>query len=96
MEAFFNIARMAEKTGIDLWNYKSPSGKSLKKAFNVLHPYLAKEKIWEGPQIKPFEFGDGYPLLMEAATRFNCKQCMHDVQKLAGEKSKQLRLHLFY
>lgn len=96
MEAFFNIARMAEKTGIDLWNYKSPSGKSLKKAFDVLHPYLAKEKIWEGPQIKPFEFGDGYPLLMEAATRFNCKQCMHDVQKLAGEKSKQLRLHLFY
>ena len=96
MEAFFNIARMAEKTGIDFWNYTSPSGKSLKKAFDVLHPYLTKEKKWEGQQIKDFNYEDGYSLLMEAAARFNCKQCMNDVQRLATEKSEQIRFHLIY
>ena len=34
MDAFFNIAQMAEKAGVDLWKYTSPSGKSLKKAFD--------------------------------------------------------------
>src|SRR5262249_17253441 len=55
MTAFFTIAHMAENAGIDFWNYVSPSGKSLKKAFNELRPYLANEKKWEGQQIKNYD-----------------------------------------
>lgn len=96
MNAFFNIATMAKHTGIDLWNHTTPSGKSLKKAFIALQPYIAKEKEWTGPQIKAFEYEDGYALLMEGAKQYNCKSCEQSVKTIAGEKAKRLRINLIY
>lgn len=96
LHAFFTIAQMAEKTGIDLWSMTTASGKSLKKAFETLRPYLSQEKNWEGPQIKAFEYEDGYPILLEGALRFGCKHCKDDVMRLAGDKSGKLRLTLLY
>ncbi|HEV7783554.1 MAG TPA: alginate lyase family protein [Chitinophagaceae bacterium] len=96
MEAFFNIALMADDAGMDLWNYTSPSGKSLKNAFDVLRPYLIKKKEWQGQQIKDFEYEEGYFLLMEAGRRFNCKSCRDEVRSLAGDKAERLRINLFY
>jgi len=96
MEAFFNIALMAEKAGMDLWNYKSPSGKSLKKGFDALQPYIAGEKKWEGQQIKPFEYDEAFPLLIEGADKFSCRSCRQDVKNLAGDKASRLRLNLLY
>jgi hypothetical protein len=96
MEAFFNIAVMAEKTGFDFWKYISPSGKSLKKGFEALKPYITQEKKWEGQQIKEFEYEGGYPLLMEAAARFKCRDCEQTVKNLAGDKASRLRINLLY
>ncbi|HSN60023.1 MAG TPA: alginate lyase family protein, partial [Ferruginibacter sp.] len=96
MNAFFTVAQMAEKTNVDLWTLTTPSGKSLKKGMDVLRPYIAKEKNWEGPQIKAFDYEDAYPLLMDAALHFNCKQCKDDVIKLAGDRAAGLRLNLLY
>lgn len=94
--AFYNIAAMAEKTGFDLWNYTGPSGASLKKGFNFLHPYLTKEKSWTGHQIKPFEFEEGYPLLLISADKYGCKNCREKVKELAGEEAGKLREILLY
>jgi hypothetical protein len=96
MEAFFNIALMADDAGMDMWNYSSPSGRSLKKAFEVLRPYLAKQKEWQGQQIKDFQYEEGYFLLMEAGRRFNCRPCRDEVSSLAGDKAKRLRINLLY
>lgn len=94
MQAFFHIAQMADKTGINLWAYKSPSGKSLQKCFDVLKPYLAQEKKWEGPQIKNFDFEEGLPLLMTGALKFGCKTCKPSIKNIAAEKAERLRLNL--
>lgn len=96
MEAFFNIANMADKVGIDFWNYTSPSGKSLKKAMAVLKPYLTEEKTWTGEQIKEFDAEEGYPLLLEAAAHYKCKDCVSAVQRIADDKGPRLRLNLIY
>lgn len=96
MNAFFNIATMAKHTGIDLWNHTTASGKSLKKAFVALQPYIAKEKEWTGTQIKPFEYEDGYALLMDGAKQYNCKSCEQSVRTIAGDKAKRLRINLIY
>ncbi len=58
---------MAEHEGIDFWNYVSPSKKSLRKAFDVYYPYIAKEKVWPGPQIKDFDYEEAYPFLIAGA-----------------------------
>jgi len=93
MEAFFNMAKMAERTGDDLWNYTSPSGKSLKKAFEELKPYLGG-KDWHGQQIKEFEWAEGYPILQEGYRHYGCKDCTLLIRNLAGDKAKRLRLKL--
>ncbi|MES2775290.1 MAG: alginate lyase family protein [Bacteroidota bacterium] len=94
MQAFFHVAKMAEKTGINFWTYKSPSGKSLQKGLDVLQPYLAGQKKWAGPQIKDFEFEEGLPLLMTGALKFGCKTCRQSIQNIAADKAGRLRLNL--
>jgi len=96
MEAFFNIALMADDAGIDLWHYTSPSGKSLEKAFTVLRPYLVKEKEWQGQQINEFDYEEGYFLLKEANLHFNCGNCEANIKSLAGDKYFRLRMNLLY
>ena len=94
IQAFFTIANMAEKTGIDLWQYKSPSGKSLKKGFDTFLPFISHESKWEGQQIKPFDFGESVPLLIEGARQFNCQKCMVNIKKIEGAKFERLRIRL--
>lgn len=96
MDAFMLIAHMAEKTGFDFWNLTTPSGKSLKRSFEVLKPYLTKDKEWEGEQIKEFDYEEGYDILMNAAAHFKCKDCEQAVKKLADEKAPRLRINLLY
>ena len=96
MDAFFLVAHMSEKTGFDFWNYTSPSGKSLKRCFEVLKPYLVKEKNWEGQQIKDFDYEEGYDILMNAAEHFKCNDCVEEVKRLADEKAPRLRINLLY
>lgn len=96
MNAFFIIAQQAEKTGFDLWNYVSPSGRSLKRSFEILKPYFTREKEWKGQQIKEFDNEDSYPLLMEGAIHYKCKDCVAAVKKLADEKAPRLKINLLY
>lgn len=95
MEAFFNIAKMAEGIGMNFWDYTSPNGKSLRKAFDVLRLYLLHEKKWEGPQIKPYNEEDSVLLLMEGG-RFGCKTCREGVKQIMGDKAQRLRENLLY
>lgn len=96
MHAFFNIAQMADKAGIDFWKLTTPSGKSLQKAFTVLKPYFTGDKEWQGEQIKPYDFEDSYMLLMEGFNRFKCRDCEQAVQRLADDKAPRLRIKLLY
>ena len=49
LHAFFNLAFLAEKVGIDLWNYESSDGRSIRAALNYLIPEWQYSKIlgWE-------------------------------------------------
>jgi hypothetical protein len=96
MNAFFTIARLSDEAGVDFWNLKTPSGKSLQKGFEALKPFITKEKVWEGSQIKDFEYEDGYTILMDAASHYNCQDCKEDIRRLAGDKSPGLLLNLLY
>lgn len=96
MDAFMLIAHMSEKTGFDFWNLITPSGKSLKKSFEVLKPYITNEKEWKGEQIKEFDYEEGYDILMNAAEHFKCNDCVQEVKKLADEKAPRLRINLLY
>lgn len=47
-----DLARFAN-TGVDIWNYETKDGRSLKKAIDWLLPYALNEKPWPYKQIEP-------------------------------------------
>lgn len=51
LEAFTTLAQIGDKVGVDLWNYSSEDGKSIKLAFSYLYPYLQDKSKWEHQNI---------------------------------------------
>lgn len=52
LRGFFELATLAKKLNIDLWNYETVDGKSMKKAFEWFLPYVTGEKQWDYKQLK--------------------------------------------
>lgn len=94
LEPLFWIAQMGSFLNEDLWNYETPKGKSIKKGFEVLVPYLANEKDWIGQQIKPFEYDEYSSLLAKGYYKYNCSNCLTGVYKNLDKKADQSILHL--
>jgi hypothetical protein len=59
LQAFFNLARLAENVKVDLWHYESPGKKSIRKAFEWMLPFAAGSSTWQHKQIKPMH-ADSY------------------------------------
>ena len=75
LHGWFTVAGLAEKAGIDLWNYKTPLGTNLKTAFDWLLPYAMEEKPWTYQQISKYnKKSEFYPLLLQAAAGFKDEQ----------------------
>jgi len=96
LEAFFTVASMADKLGLDLWHYTGPKGQSLQKGFSFLHPYLTGSRQWAGQQIKDFDFEEGYYILARAGSLYGCTDCSAAIDRIAGDKKQSLRLRLLY
>ena len=96
LEPLFYIANMASTMNENFWNYTSASGRSIKKTFDVMKPYLSKEKEWIGQQIKPFEFEDNAtPLLAQGYYKYSCSDCKLAIRNILGEeKSESTIYHL--
>jgi hypothetical protein len=67
---FFTIARLAEHVKIDLWQYETSDGKTLRKCVDWLVPFLKKEKKWTHKQIKKMEYGETVQILKTAAKSY--------------------------
>ncbi|NRD23040.1 alginate lyase family protein [Winogradskyella litoriviva] len=51
LHGFMELVRIGQKVGIALWNIESEDGRSIKKGYQYMVPYLIKEKEWEHKQI---------------------------------------------
>ncbi len=94
VEPLLLIAQMGKILNIDLFSYTSINGNSIKKAVTAITPYLTKEKLWNGAQIKPFDFDEGIPLLAISASNFSCNNCLASIKKIHPNKTEQLRIFL--
>ena len=51
LRAMTLVAEMGKPLGVDLWNYSTSDGRSLRKAFDYLRPYTLGERKWTYQQI---------------------------------------------
>jgi Alginate lyase len=94
LNAFNVIAELSEQIGVDYFQAKSASGKSLKMAFNALMPYLLQQKQWTYTQIKPFAYTDAFPLMLSAERRYGYKGSMDTLAKILNADLGRLQLKL--
>lgn len=67
LEGWFTVARLAEEAGVDLWNFRTSDGRSLRGALEYLAPFAAGQAVWPHRQITPFDPAALAPLLDQAA-----------------------------
>jgi hypothetical protein len=94
LNAFNVVAELADQIGIEYFNSKTSSGKSLQSAFDSLMPYLLKQKNWTYQQIRPFAYTDAFPLILTAERRYGYKGAMDNLAKILNADLGRLQLKL--
>ena len=91
LSAFTKLAWFGQKVGIDLWNFETADGRSIKKAYEYLIPYISTDKKWEYKQLGNLEeVKAGFVnLLMEAGKTFNEENYVSIAQRHQLSKSGQ-------
>ncbi|HJR84546.1 MAG TPA: alginate lyase family protein [Nitrososphaeraceae archaeon] len=68
--AFFNLAKIGENIGIDLWYYKTSSGSGLQEAVNYILPFAVGNDTWPHKQTKPIDKDDLHDLICQATVQY--------------------------
>jgi hypothetical protein len=67
LTAYLHVAELGGRLGVDLWNYRTPDGRSLRHGVDYLIPFATREKRWPHKQITPFRPSELHPVLRLAA-----------------------------
>jgi hypothetical protein len=67
LRAFFDLAVLAGRVGIDLWTYETADGRSLRRALEFMIPFATGERKWTYEQIGGFRPDVIHGLLRRAA-----------------------------
>jgi hypothetical protein len=68
--AMIRIARLGEPLGIDLWNFQTGDGRSLRKALDFLSAYVDPDKPWPHKQVEAFGRQGIIKSLRQASSRY--------------------------
>ncbi|HZS04357.1 MAG TPA: alginate lyase family protein [Blastocatellia bacterium] len=70
LDGLMLLARLGENVGVDLWNYQTADGRSIRKALDYLTPYALGEEKWPHQQLGEWPPQMLYSLLRRAAIKY--------------------------
>ena len=70
LDGLMQLARLAESVQVDLWNYQTKDGRSIRGALEYLYPYATEGRKWTFQQIGGFETKSFFFLVRRAATHY--------------------------
>ena len=70
LTAFFHLATLGERVGVDLWDYRTTDGRALRGALDFLVPFADGRIRWTYPEIGTFDPGAIHWLLRRAAVEW--------------------------
>ena len=91
LEAFFNLARLGERAGVDLVNYRTGDGRSLRQAVDFLAPFASGEQKWPYEQLSEFHPAQLQQVLRRAAAAWH-EPKYHDLATKVGGSNWRLDL----
>lgn len=88
LRAFFDLAALGDRVGLDLWNYQTADGRSLRKALDYLVPFASGERKWTDAQITPFRPSELHALLRRSAVAWKEPQYRELALRVGGGNSR--------
>jgi hypothetical protein len=82
LTALFQLASLGQNVGVDLWDFETKDGRSLRKALDFLAPYVLGEKKWPYKQIDEFNKVAFARLLITASVKYHASQYEQMAQKI--------------
>jgi hypothetical protein len=98
LTAFFNLARLGERVGVDLWNYRPAEGGGIRAALDFVAPYVDSQKPWPHEQIsKEKRATNELPtLLRRASLAYHDERYEELLRAHAAESLTANRMQLLY
>ncbi len=88
LDAMVKLAELGDAAGVDLWNFQTPDGRSIRKAIEFLYPFTTGEKKWKYEQIEEFLPERLFTSMRKAAGKYTddkFKKMMTTVPKMADD-----------
>jgi len=70
LDGLTQLARLGENVDVDLWNYQTKDGRSIRRALDYLYPFAVGDQKWTYPQLGGFDGSSLFPLLRRAAMHY--------------------------
>ena len=70
LDGLMSLAKLGERLGVDLWNYETADGRSIRKALDFLAPFAVGEKKWAHQQLGDWPPQMLFPLIRRASTHY--------------------------
>lgn len=96
LTGMFHLAAMADRAGIDLWNYRTEDGRSIRAALEWIVAELEREGGWSYPQLGEVRPQIVVPLLRRAAIAYNEPRYEALIKKYADDSFSADRLNLLH
>ena len=90
LDAWFRLANIAEKIGVNFWQYETKDGRSLIKALDYLIPFTLEGKPFDYKQINKYKTQDLYRLLLIAADKFKDDNYKKQAEKIKDSNKNSL------
>jgi hypothetical protein len=81
LDGLMLLARLGENVGVDLWNYETTDGRSIRKALGFLVPFAFGQK-WTYQQLGEWPPQQLFPLIRRAASKYADDEIKSAVEKL--------------
>jgi len=93
LDGLMQLAWLGSQVGVDLWNFRTPDGRSIRVALDFLLPYATGVKKWDFEQIGGFHGDALLPQLERAAVEYRDPKYIAAVHQLgAGRNDLQTLL----
>ncbi|HJR84535.1 MAG TPA: alginate lyase family protein [Nitrososphaeraceae archaeon] len=96
LRGLFYLAQVAERAGIDLWNYETSQGAGLQMALDYLLPYTMGEETWPHKQTKPIKMHELHILLCQGTEHYeDNERYLRSLRLLNQNVSSQINALLY-
>lgn len=81
------LATLADQVGIDLWDFQTADGRSIRRALDFLVPYATGDQKWTYQQINEFNPQEFTPILLKAAAKYHEPAYAKAAEKIGSSES---------